>query len=58
MIIFGKPSGYKFEFEKLDETLATKEASGFNLNEKNILYEVLINYGIPVNPLEESKEDY
>ncbi len=26
--------------------------------EKNVLYEILINFGIPVNPTDESKEDY
>lgn len=29
-----------------------------SLAEKNILYEILINYGIPVSATDESKEDY
>ena len=36
----------------------TKESSGFSLSEKNTLYEVIINYGIPVNLTDETKEDY
>lgn len=49
---------FKYEFEKLEDLKETKETSGFTLQEKNCLYEVLINYGIPVSASDESKEDY
>ncbi len=48
VILHVKQNGEKFEFEKADDIKETKEASGLSLNEKNILYEILINYGIPV----------
>ena len=35
-----------------------KEVSGFNFEEKQKLYDILINYGVPVDPHDESKEDW
>jgi hypothetical protein len=32
--------------------------SGFTLDEKNKLYEILINYGVPVNVIDEQKDDW
>lgn len=32
--------------------------SGFNFEEKQKLYEILINYGVPVEPADETKEDW
>ena len=57
-IMHVKQHGDKFEFDKAEDIRETKEASGLSLNEKNILYEILINYGIPVCVTDESKEDY
>ena len=36
----------------------TKEVSGFSLEEKNKLYEILINYGMPSNELDDNKDDF
>lgn len=36
----------------------SKEVSGFSLDEKNKIYEILINYGMPSNDLEEHKDDF
>jgi hypothetical protein len=58
VILHIKQHGEKYEFERQEDIKETKEASGLSLIEKNILYEILINYGIPVSPLDESKEDY
>ena len=43
----------KLDFESTEHV---KEASGFTLSEKNVLYEILINYGVPVT--EENKDDW
>ena len=36
----------------------SKELSGFSLEEKNKIYEILINYGMPSNDLDEHKDDF
>jgi hypothetical protein len=58
IIQYGKASNFRFDFERTEDVKETKESSGFNLAEKHILYEVLINYGIPVSESDETKEDY
>ena len=42
---------YSEDFENFDfsNLIGPKEVSGFTLMEKNTLYEILINYGMPVN---------
>ena len=35
-----------------------KEVSGYTLDEKNKLYEILINYGMPNDDCDEQKDDY
>ncbi len=58
VILHAKNNENTFHFEKADDIKETKQASGMSLPEKNILYEILINYGIPVSVTDESKEDY
>ena len=49
--------GYKSYFALIfDKDHNATELTGFNLQEKNIIYELLINYGVPVN--KEGKNDY
>eukprot|EP00347_Sterkiella_histriomuscorum_P008411 403345196 len=50
-----KSSNGKYDFEKTDHV---KEASGFSLVEKNKLYEILINYGVPTMSLEDARDDW
>ena len=58
VILHAQRSQGKFEFERVEDTAMTKESSGFSLSEKHLLYEVLINFGIPYSAADESKEDY
>ena len=44
-----------YDFESTDHV---KEASGFSLLEKNKLYEILINFGVPTVSTEDLKDDW
>ena len=47
---------YKTKAFDFDQKI--KEVSGFNFDEKQKLYDILINYGVPVEPTDETKEDW
>jgi len=47
-----------YHTESFDFKKAIKEVSGFSYDEKITLYDILINYGIPVQPLDENREDW
>ncbi|CDW85165.1 f y-rich n-terminus family protein [Stylonychia lemnae] len=55
VLLFLKSNHNKYDFERTDHV---KEASGFSLLEKNTLYEILINYGVPVISNDDPKDDY
>lgn len=44
---------YDFEMQE-----GTKECSGLSIQEKNLLYDILVNFGVPVQQSDESKDDW
>ena len=53
-----KKHSENFSVMNFENFNGAKEVSGFSLEEKNKLYEILINYGMPSNELDDNKDDF
>ena len=47
-----------FNFMNFQNYHGAKEVSGYTLQEKNKLYEILTNYGMPSNDIDDQRDDY